>query len=299
MKQSRLFIILIIAALALVACSSDDEQATEAPTEAPAATAEASEGGTIVLADISGNPDKVFRRFQPVADYLAERLGDYGIETGEVRVAPDMETMIEWINAGEVDLYFDSLYPVMLVGDATGATPILRRWRDGVGEYHSVFFAQSDSGIDSVDDLTGQLVAFQDATSTSGYMMPAAHIVSADLELIEVASNEDEAPEDAVGYVFSDDDENTLQWVISGAVVAGVTDNVSFNEIPEESRENLTIFAETEPVPRQVVLARGDLDPDLLGEIARHHDGNERIRRGSRSPRHRQNDALRRISTGH
>src|SRR3972149_1107605 len=69
---------------------------------------EDSSRSTLILADISTDPAKSIKRFQPLADYLAERLGEQGIEAGEVKVAPDLETMVEWIAAGEVDLYFDS-----------------------------------------------------------------------------------------------------------------------------------------------------------------------------------------------
>lgn len=35
--------------------------------------------GVIVLADISGEPAKKLKRFQPLADYLAARLNDFDI----------------------------------------------------------------------------------------------------------------------------------------------------------------------------------------------------------------------------
>lgn len=266
MKHKIYFVSLILTLLLLVACTSSDD-ATAEPTEEVTASSQETSGRPLVLADISGNPDRVFGRFQPLADYLAVRLGEFGITSGEVRVASDIETMIAWMNSGEIDLYFDSLFPVMLIGDATGAQPILRRWRDGVGEYHSVFFASVDSGITSIEDLNGQLIAFEDASSTSGYLVPAAYLVNNNLTISEFNSLEAEVPDDSVGYIFSNDDENAVQWVISGLVGAGVTDNQNFNELPEETRDTLTIIAETDPVPRQVVLAGPDLDPELIAEI--------------------------------
>lgn len=47
----------------------------------------AEEGATIVIGDISDDPGEVIEGAQPLADYLAERLGDYGITQGAVRVA--------------------------------------------------------------------------------------------------------------------------------------------------------------------------------------------------------------------
>lgn len=73
---------------------------------------------------------------------------------------------------------------------------------------------------------------------------------------------------DEVGFVFSYDDENTLQWVLSGLTAAGVTDDYNFDvAFPPEATEKLVELARTEFTPRQVVLARTGLEPKLLDAI--------------------------------
>jgi len=68
--------------------------------------------------------------------------------------------------------------------------------------------------------------------------------------------------------VFSYDDENTLQWVMTGLAAAGATDDVNYNLLfPEEAREKTLILAETESVPRQVVMIRPGVDPELEAAI--------------------------------
>ena len=102
----------------------------------------------IVLGDISDDPAEVIEGTQPLADYLALQLGDYGITEGQVKIPATVEEMSHLVSTGQVDLYFDSIYPATLVSDASGAHPILRRWRFGVEKYHSVIFASKESGID-------------------------------------------------------------------------------------------------------------------------------------------------------
>lgn len=253
-------ILLLLLLLVLASCNDDKENDT--PTTTPETAA-----GVIVVGEISDDPEEAVGYTQPFADYLAAQLADNGIGRGEVKVAPDPETMAEWMKTGEVDIYFDSLYPVMSVSEQSGATPFIRRWFDGVGEYHSVFFVLSNSALDSLDDLKGQTVAFDNQFSTSGYMVPAAHLLQAGYTLSEKPDTTATVGANEIGYVFSKDDENTLQWVVSGRVAAGVVDNESLKELPQETLDQIKILDETNPIPRQVGLVRPNMDAALFEAI--------------------------------
>jgi len=250
--------------LLIAGCSG---MSTDLPPVVPQATIE--EGGrTIVFGDISDDPSEVIDGTQPLADYLAGHLQEYGITSGRVRVVSTISEMAELLKSGEVDLYFDSTYPATLISDETGAQIILRRWRFGVEEYHSVIFAAQDSGITSLADLPGHMVAMDAPYSTSGFMLPAVEMVENGLNLVGKRGHGESVLPDEVGFVFSYDDENTLQWVLSGLVSAGVTDDYHFDvAFPKDVTQNLIVLARTESTPRQVVLARSGLDPELLGAI--------------------------------
>ncbi len=258
MKHILTYISLFVVSLLLVACTAQEEPPT--PTEEPVSELT----GVIVMGDIDeDDPVSKIEEFQPIIDYIAADLADVGIGIGEVKIAPDAETMISMMEAGEVNLYYDSLYPSLLVANGADTTPLVLGWRGGEPIYHSVFFALPDSGITSVEDLNGKLVAFDDITSTSGYMMPTAHLLSNGLNPVEKGSSESAVADDEIGYVFSADDENTIEWVLSGRVDAGVVDNLTYlADIPEETRENLVIFAETESVPRRIVTISSDVDDE-------------------------------------
>jgi len=160
------------------------------------------------------------------------------------------------------------VYPATLISDASGAQPILRRWRFGVEAYYTVIFASVESGITSVEELPGHLIALDNPFSTSGYVLPAIYLMDHNLTLAGKSSYEDTVAQHEVGFVFSYDDENTLQWVLSGLVAAGATDDYRYDVMfPDEAREKLTVLARTESVPRQVVVVRPGMSSELLEAI--------------------------------
>lgn len=256
------FGILAVMALLLAACGGQNAGPSG---DAPGAQPEEPAGLAIVIGDIGDDPAEIIEGVQPLADYLASQLGEYGITEGQVRVASTSDEMIRLLNSGEIDIYFDSVYPATLISDATGGQVFLRRWRFGVEKYFGVIFTTKDSGITSLEDLPGHTIAFDQPYSTSGFFLPSVTLL--DAGILPVPSLTDIGP-DEVGYVFSYDDENTLQWVLSGRVDAGATDDYMFNvAFPEEVRGDLVMLAQTESVPRQVAVARPGIAPELLDAI--------------------------------
>jgi len=240
--------------------------ATTPATPIPATVTPA--GRPIIFGDISDDPSEVIEGTQPLADYLARQLGDFGITEGQVRVAANADEMAALLTSGEVDVYCDSVYPATLISDQIGADIILRRWRFGVEEYNSVIFTTKTSGLTSLSDLPGHIVALDNPFSTSGYLLPAVAMLKEQLTLVGRASYEDTVADAEVGFVFSYDDPNTLQWVLNDLVSAGATDDYHYNvAFPAAAREKLVLLAETEKVPRQVVVTRPDMDADLLSAI--------------------------------
>jgi phosphonate transport system substrate-binding protein len=259
-KKSSLCLTILMVCL-LAACTTSAEPTAEPVTAVPEA------GDTLVVGDISDDPAETINGTQPLADYLAAQLAEFGLTAGQVKIAPDIETMSEWMRDGEVDLYFDSPYPALVISDQTGATPILRRFRFGVPEYHTVFFTQKDSDLASLADLWGQMVAFEGSFSTSGYMLPLSFLIENEMNPVEKSSREMSVAADEVGYVFSASDDSSVQWVISGLVPVGAVDNVTFSRLPEEAQAELKIIAATEDVPRQLVLVQPGMDADLVAAI--------------------------------
>ena len=262
-KKNMLICISISLLVASTACAGlipSADSATTEPAENPPA-----EQLAIVLGDISDDPAEVIEGTQPLADYLASQLADFGITEGQVRIVSSADEMAQLLASGEIDLYFDSVYPATLVSDASGGKIILRRWRYGVEEYQSVIFTSVDSGITSISDLHGHLIAFDNQFSTSGFVLPAVYLHDQNINLVGKKSYQDAIQSDELGFVFSYDDQNTLQWLLSGFVAAGATDDYNFDvAFPDEITANLVELARTESVPRQVVVVSPKVDAAML-----------------------------------
>jgi len=241
--------------------------ATSSATQALLGTADAAKRATFVIADVSSTPTNSITLLQPLADYLQVKLAPAGITNVTIKVAPDFDTIAAWLKNGEVDMLFQTPYPAVLLQNAVGAQPILRRWRDGDADYYTVIFARADSGIKGLADLKGKTLAVQDEFSTTAYMLPLAHILDSGIRIARLDSLTATVPADVVGYTNSKSDDNTLQWVISGKVAAGATDFRSYERIPAESRGQLVVLAQTEKVPRGLVVVRPGMDTVLLDTL--------------------------------
>lgn len=270
MKNFIIKLFLGLTILTLVACGpqvSPTPAAIATATNIPQPESTKTERA-IILGDISDDPAEVIEGTQPIADYLASQLADYGITSGQVRVATSMDNMIELLKKGEVDLYFDSTYPATLISDSGGGQIILRRWKFGVEKYNSVIFASKDSGITSIDQIPGHLIAMDAPYSTSGFLLPAVYLKEKGLTLTGKKDYNAKVEPNEVGFAFSFDDENTLQWVLRGYAAVGATDDYHFDVgFPKEATAKLVELARTESTPRQVVIAGPKIEPALIAAI--------------------------------
>ena len=205
--------------------------------------------------------------FKPLADFLVAQLKGKGIDGCQVIVAQSIQQMVDLVTKGEVDIYIDSAFPVLAVGQSAGMTPVLRRWKRGRSEYHTVIFSREDSGVESVLDLRGEMVAFDEPSSTSGYMIPRAVISQAGLALKAFTSPSTHVPPDTVGYVFSMDDENTMFWVLEKMTLAGAMDDGSYAAMSGVRKNELKVLKRSISVPRHLVAFRQGMDSTLVVEI--------------------------------
>ena len=192
----------------------------------------------------------------------AERIDDV-----KVIVAGSLPAMAALTRAAKIDLYIDSAFPSMVLNQLAGSKFLLRRWKRGVGEYRSVIFTRKDSGLRELADLKGKIIAFEEPFSSTGYFLPKLALVQAGLKLMEKGQPSDPVAATRVGYVFSNDDENTMAFVLRSRVSAGATDDAIFEEKAGSRINELELLYMSAPIPRQIVSYRNGLAENVVTKV--------------------------------
>ena len=178
--------------------------------------------------------------------------------------------MARLLRSGEVDIFIDSSFSALAVSTMTKTKFLLRRFKKGIGLYHGVVFSKIGSGISSLKDLRGKVVAFEEPFSTSGYLLPKASLVQHGLSLKQTQAPPRNPGTKHAGYIFSGGEQNTMLWVLKGRVAAGAMSNVTYSKIAKTgvgNLKNLKIIHQTFTTPSHLVVSRSDLSLPLVEKI--------------------------------
>lgn len=204
---------------------------------------------------------KSITQLQPTANYLAEKLSDSDIRyKGKVIVVKTSKDMIESLRNQKIDLALDSPIIMQYVADKSDASPFLIRWKNGLPNYHSIFVVKNESAINSLEEIKGKTIIFEDPTSSSAYYLPKYH-------LIQRGFSFDKEQHDT-NFVFSGDDDNTIAWLLDGRGDIAALSNVDYAKLDDVTKRKIKIIERTQDIPRNLVIHRGDLDPRLVEKIS-------------------------------
>lgn len=196
---------------------------------------------------VSDNPQGAIAKLAPLTKQLAGQLSSLGIREGQTVVAPDPAAMARKVKAGEVDLVLGSAYTIIKLNELAGAEPSsLLFWRKGVRTYHTLFFVRRDSAIQSLAELKGKTIAFEDPYSTSAFIMPRAELALQGLTVVPKA----QASANSIGYVFAEQELNQAFLVAEKRTDAGAFNNNDWDKLPAKLQAELRIIHRTRPIPR-------------------------------------------------
>ena len=254
MKPTTYFLLLLLFAATVTACSP--AQLEDVALPAPDESADSEARNELILAFIpQENPEKLLGDLDQITAYLSDELAI----PVKGFVTQDHAAAVEALRNGDADISFMGALPYVLAHDQTGAEVILAEVYRGSLVYTGRIFVRKDSGIETLEDLRGKSIAFADPISESGYLYPLDLFVQAGY----LARDED--PQSFFSNVyFAGGYQQSLQAVINGFVDAAGASQYAELLVAPDQLEELTWIAETDPIPSHVVLARPGLDPSRV-----------------------------------
>ena len=224
----------------------------------------------LTIGKVSSNPSKHFARMSAFGAYVAGKLQDKGISRHRVVFAPDLETLAEQMASGDVDITSETVYSAIELESRGAANILLREWKAGVPEYHSVIVVPARSTIQTIDDLKGKTVLFEDPYSTSGHLMARYELMSKGLEFALAGGTRAVGP-DAVLYRFTFEEINSLTSLARGegdAAVFSDTDWVNDEVTPVVFKSRMRIIHETSPLMRSALLVSQTMPSSLRNAVS-------------------------------
>jgi phosphonate transport system substrate-binding protein len=220
----------------------------------------------LAIGTVTEFPTEDLPKFQALADYLEEKLKPSGVKWVKVVLPGSLRAMGYLVKEGKVDLIFDSPLAALAVGQIGKIHYLLRQWREGVPEYHSIVFSRSDGPVQKTSDLPGYAMAMESPYSTSGYLLPQYYLRHEGFAFVRIHRAKEKPPPDKIGYAFTYWEPLALEWVKRGLIKAGVVNNLVFEKNEKQNSELKKIYA-TPPIYRQVVAYPEGMSPELLQKI--------------------------------
>ena len=214
-----------------------------------------------------GPREPVEEHFRPLVDYAARKLSPAGNTKGTVVIAPNAPQMTKLLEENRVDFYLESPYPTYLINHLGAARILLRRWKGGMAEYHSLILTAKDGAISRVEDLRGKMVAFEDAGSTSGYFLPKLFLLKKGFSVAEKANLAARVGAGEIGYIFAGTYKNIVNLVLQKKAAAGAISNDDATNLDEKRISSLAILGESESLPRHLLSVRKDLPEPTVNRL--------------------------------
>lgn len=261
--------------------STDSTDSTQTTSEGEGTTTGSSdETQTLTFALTPAESDvDIQEQYKPLFNYLESEAN----VTIESTVAADYAAVLQALKSGQADIA-DAAPAIAIQGANEGVTNVVGiRIAYGASRYFSLITTPTDSGIESLEDLEGETIAFADRLSTSGSLFPLYMLSKAGLD---TGGAPDGDPKDFTGQ-WSDHSTaretmiNRPEVVASGTGAFSTAAHVPEDQFPEQflemSAENdgdlgteeptLDLLATSDPIPRAPILARKDMDQEVYSNV--------------------------------
>jgi phosphonate transport system substrate-binding protein len=230
------------------------------------------ESKTLTIGVHSKKARKHIEFTKPLAQYLQSKLVHLGYRHAKVVVSSDLQELGHWFSTGQVDLVSETPFSALELRDKYNGEFLLRRWKKGLADYHSVIFVRKDSDINTLEDLKNKKLVLENSSSTSGFYLPVQAILEDGLQLQKIDTLSASVSQDRIGFIHIDDVLNRANeislttWVYRQKVDAAAFSNANWNDVkdmPLHIQDEMKIIHSTDNYPRSIVVVRASL-PDQV-----------------------------------
>lgn len=201
--------------------------------------------------DLRGGPEQDARQYLPFLRYL-ERATGYRFR---LHFTPRGGSIGDDLGEGRVHFAAIGAAGYVLARDRWGIVPLARGVNSlGKAEYQGLIVVSPDGPVRAVEDLRGRRMAFGNATSTQGHVLPRLVLLRHGIDLDDLALHE---------YTASHRD--CANALLSGRFDACGIQDVMGRALAAEGV--VRVVAESEPVPSSLVAAHGGLPAEVRARV--------------------------------
>lgn len=203
--------------------------------------------------DLRGTPQEDARQYIPFLKYLANATG-YSFE---LRFTPASGNIVDDLGNGKIHFAAIGSGSYILARQKYGVIPLARGINEaGRTEYRAVIVVAPQSAIEKIADLRGRRLAFGNATSTQGYLIPRIMLETNDIGLNDLGS-----------YTFTASHFNCVSEVLAGrADACGMQDTMA----REFSRRGLVrVIQISDYFPSSCIACNKNIDPEVRARVTR------------------------------
>jgi len=200
------------------------------------------------------SPATTFKQWQAFAEYLGQHLN----REIEIVVPKGFKKIQQSVVNQSVDIFFINSY-IFFQLKQQGLVKALAQMQNTNGSVlsHSVLFVRSNSGIDTIEDMKGQKVAFVSPVGAGGYLAPRATLYK---EGIKTSTQTDEE--------FTGNLSSSIHKVLLGDVKLGTMCEINYKLMSQRvNTGDIKIIAKSEKYPEALFGARIDLPEKLHQRI--------------------------------
>lgn len=201
---------------------------------------------------------KQIERYEPLANYLSEKIG----MDIKLKVLTRYGNIIDnFISLGLDGAFFGS-FTYTLAHAKLGVEPVARpETLAGSSSYYGMIFVRKDSGINGAQDMKGRAFAFVDKATTAGHLLPLAFFKENGIEDYKKYLKE---------TYFTGTHEDAIYDVLDRKADIGAAKNTVYYQLAESDKrvlQELTILRKSPRVPENGLAFRKDLDNSLKKKI--------------------------------